>query len=250
MIAPLLLSLALLAPAHAGAGAARPPVSLTASPSRVELAAGGSETIELLNTGSVALDVRAVAEGISLDLSGRPTLRPRATRNAAGWLVAAPRSVRVAAGARAQVRVRVTVPPRAEPGDHHAALLFTTQPVGRAGVGVRMRIGVRVVVRAPGTVVRRLRVASLRVRRTTRPRALVVTLANGGNVTEELPRGRAVVTVLQRGRVMARLRLPRRELLPATRGVVSVPYAAGLRGAVVARAEVRDGPRRSFRVRL
>jgi hypothetical protein len=256
-VIPLVLAaLALLAPAAAGAGgsgglaAPRPLVSLTASPSRVALAGQATATLELANTGATALRIGAAAEGLALDAEGRPALRRGGSRNAASWLVARPRALTLAAGERARVRLAVRLPARVAPGDHHAVLLFSTQPLHRPGVRVRMRVGVRVVVRAPGRIVRRLRVADVRARRSTRGTSLSVVLANGGNVTEELERGRGAVHLLRDGRLLARLRLPRRELLPGTRATVAVPYPARLRGRVVARVELRGGPRRSVVVRL
>ena len=108
-----------------------------------------------------------------------------------------------------------------------------------------MRVGVRVVIRVAGTVVRRLRIERLRL---VRGRRLEVTLANLGNVTEELARGRLRVELRRAGRLLARLHAPRRELLPRTRAVVSFDYPRRARGTVTARVAIRDGPRRTFRV--
>ncbi len=142
--------------------------------------------------------------------------------------------------------MRSSAPSTAEPGDHHAVLLLTTRPLARGGVSVRMRVGVRVVIRVPGAIVRRLRIERLRVR----GRRLEVTLANAGNVTEELARGRLRVELRRAGRLLARLHAPRRELLPHARAVVSFGSPRNVRGAVTAVVLIRDGPQRSFRARL
>jgi hypothetical protein len=244
VIAASLLALALLAPAPAGAGAGRPSVSLAASPSRVTLGAGSSGRIELTNAGRVAVTVGAATDGLALDLRGRPQLR---RASAARWLTPSPRALVLAPGATAVVTVRSAVPRRAEPGDHHAVVLFTTRPLDRQGVSVRMQVGVRVVVRVPGAVVRRLSIGRLRLRGR---RVLDVVVANRGNVTEELPRGRLRVELRRGARVLATLHAPRRELLPGASGVVSFSLPGRLRGAVTARAWIRGGSARTLRVRL
>lgn len=113
-----------------------------------------------------------------------------------------------------------------------------------------MRLAVRVVVRAPGRIVRKVVVRGLRVRRVGRTRTLDVRLANRGNVTEALPRGRVTVALIVRGRVAARIRPGPRELLPGGEAIVAARYAGRLRGPLVARVEVLGAAIRTFRVRL
>ena len=238
-----LVSLALLAPAPAGAGGAPPVVSLSATPSRVLVDARGTTRVEVANRGRSALRVTAAPDGLVLDLRGRPTLRRTTT---ARWLHVAPRELSLLPGRSSSLTVRSSAPSTAEPGDHHAVLLLTTRPLARGGVSVRMRVGVRVVIRVPGAIVRRLRIERLRVR----GRRLEVTLANAGNVTEELARGRLRVELRRAGRLLARLHAPRRELLPHARAVVSFDSPRSVRGAVTAVVLIRDGPQRSFRARL
>ena len=238
-----LVSLALLAPAPAGAGGAPPVVSLAATPSRVLVDARGTTRVEVANRGRSAIRVKAAPDGLALDLHGRPTLR-RAT--AARWLHVAPRELSLLPGRSSSLMVRSSAPSTAEPGDHHAVLLLTTRPLARGGVSVRMRVGVRVVIRVPGAIVRRLRIERLRVR----GRRLEVTLANAGNVTEELARGRLRVELRRAGRLLARLHAPRRELLPHARAVLSFGSPRNVRGTVTAVVLIRDGPQRSFRARL
>jgi len=238
-----LVSLALLAPAPAGAGGAPPLVTLSATPSRVLVDARGTTRVEVANRGRSAIRVTAVPDGLALDLRGRPTLR-RAT--ASRWLHVAPRELSLLPGRSSALTVRSSAPVSAEPGDHHAVLLLTTRPLARGGVNVRMRVGVRVVIRVPGAIVRRLRIDRLRL---AGGRRLEVTLANAGNVTEELARGRLHVELRRAGRSLARLYAPRRELLPHARALVSFGYPRRVRGAVAAVVTIREGPQRTFRVR-
>jgi hypothetical protein len=109
-----------------------------------------------------------------------------------------------------------------------------------------MRLGVRVSVRVPGNIVRRVAVRGLRVRRRGRSRSLDVTVANLGDVIETS----AVTIVLSgRGRV-ERVHAELREVLPHTRAILAARYSGRLRGRVLARVEVDGTARRSFRLRL
>jgi hypothetical protein len=108
-----------------------------------------------------------------------------------------------------------------------------------------MRVGVRVVIRVPGAIVRRLRIERLRI---APRRRLEVTLVNAGNVTEELARGRLWVELRRAGRPLARLYAPRRELLPHGRAVVSFTYPRRVSRASTAVVTIRGGPHRSFRI--
>jgi hypothetical protein len=248
------LTAALLAPALAGAG--RPPVSLVASPAHVALAGKARGTIHVTNSGLEAVVVDVTRTGFAFDLRGRPRIVPRGARAAASWLAVRPRRLTIEPGGEAALTVASTLPRRAEPGDHGELVLLTTRPVRAAGIAVRMRIGVVVVVRAPGKVVRRLSLLALRARRAGNARMLELLVANRGNVTEALGRGCVTVSLLRGGRVLVRLHPAPRELLPRTRGIVELRYAGPLRGWVRARVELSrrascgHAPRRTFPIRL
>ena len=157
-------------------------------------------------------------------------------------------------GASRSLGVSSRVPRSAEPGDHDAVVLLTTRPRGGAGVSVRMRIGVVVVVRAPGRVVRGLRLGVLRARHTRGLRVLELRVVNIGNVTETLDRASVRLSLRQKGRHTS-LRAQPRDLRPGTRGIVQVPYAGRLRGWVTAEVRIVPAPgrpavTRTFRVRL
>jgi hypothetical protein len=230
-----------------GTARERPVVSMSASPARVVTEPGGVQVVSLRNFAASAASVSARAGGVALDLRGRPRLVGRTA--ASSWLGLSPRELTVRAGGAAELRVRTRVPRGAEPGDHHAVVLLATRTTETDGVGVRMRIGVRVVVRVPGRVIRRLLVGRVGVRRVGRARILDVALANRGNVTETLPRGRIAVVVRFRGgsdRLVAR----RRELLPHSPGVVSVTYRGRRHGVATATVEIDGRAVRTFRIRV
>jgi hypothetical protein len=230
-----------------GTARERPVVSLSASPARVMTGPGRVQVVSLRNFASSTASVSARAGGVALDLRGRPRILGRTA--ASSWLGLSPRELSVRAGGTAELRVQAQVPRGAEPGDHHAVVLLATRTTAADGVGVRMRIGVRVVVRVPGRVVRRLLVRGIGVRRSGSVRVLDVALANRGNVTETLPRGRIAVVVRRRGgsdRLVAR----RRELLPHSRAVVSVTYRGLRRGLATATVEIDGRAVRTFRIRV
>jgi hypothetical protein len=253
-IAPLALAVLVLVPASAGAGTTRPPLGLTANPAHVRLTGSSRAMVRVTNPGSDAVVVDVARAGYALDLRGRPKIVMRsAARTATTWLAVRPARFVLRPGGTRAVEVTARVPRRVEPGDHDALLLLTTRPRRSAGVAVRMRLGIVVVVRAPGRVVRRLALGGLRVRPAGGTRVLELRVANRGNVTETLGRGRTRVT-LSRGATRVRLGAVARELRPGTRGVLQLTYRGRLRGWLSARAELAvDGipvVRRTFRVRL
>jgi hypothetical protein len=253
--AALLVAAALvLVPASAGAGTTRPPLGLTANPAHVGLTGSGRTVVRVTNPGIGAVVVDVDRAGFALDLRGRPKIvRRSGARAATTWLTVRPRRFVLRPGATRSLAVAARVPRRAEPGDHDALLLLTTRPRRSAGVAARMRLGIVVVVRAPGRVVRRLALRGLRVERARGRRILELRVSNRGNVTETIGRGRVRLT-LTRGATRVRLRAAARELRPRTSGVLWLVYRGGIRGWVTARAEIVAAGmpvvRRTFRVRL
>jgi hypothetical protein len=253
--AGLLLAALVLVPASAGTSTARPPLALTATPAHVSIAGSGRATVHVANPGTAPLVVQASRAGFSLDLRGWPQIVPRDGRDApARWLTVQPGTFVLPAGSSRALTVSSRLPARVEPGDHDALVLLTTRPRRSAGVAVRLRVGVVVVVRAPGRVVRRLVLRELRVRSTDRARALELLVANRGNVTETLARGRVRIALSRRGK-RATLAAEPRDLRPGTTGVVVARYDARDRGwttvsVEIGSAEGGPGVRRSFRAKL
>ena len=172
---------ALVAPALAGA-TAPPPVALVASPSHVALNGSARAPVTVTNSGTRPVVVDVVRAGFALDLRGRP----RAVSRRSSWLGVGPRRLTLAPGGTATVTVSAHVPRHAQPGDHSELVLLTSRPPMQRGLPVRLRLGVVVVVRAPGKVVRRVSAIGLHVRRTGKARVLGLLLANRGTVTESV----------------------------------------------------------------
>jgi len=246
-----------LAPASAGAGTPRPPASLSVSPARVQLLGTARQTVRITNRGDSAVVVDVAPAGFALSLRGRPRIvaRGHGGQDVAGWLALTPRRLELQPGGTGALAVSSSAPQGAEPGDHDALVLLSSR--GPSGsVAVLMRLGVVVDVRVPGTIVRHLVLRALHVRRGRTLRVLELEVANRGNVTELLQRGRVVVRLSRAGRSLARLVAVPRELLPRSRGLVEIRYRGPLRGPLAARVVVNPaGPggsvwRRTFRIRL
>jgi len=164
-----------------------------------------------------------------------------------------PKRIRIAPGAKGVLHVRAAPRRRTAPGDHPALVLLTTRPLGVKHVRVRMRVGVIVVLRIRGRIVRRLDASALTVRHSKALRLLELRLVNRGNVTERLARDGLRLSLFSGGRKVATLRPRSRELLPQSTGIAVFAYRGTLRGDVLARVELRPpvrGPRRSFRIQL
>ncbi len=203
------------------------PVALTVSPARTVLVAPSSRTLQLGNLGT---------EPMAVDVGWRSLAPGSAPR---GWLGIAPARLVLRGGVHTLVTVRAGA--GASPGDHQLLVLVTGRPLQSNGIAVRLRVGVRVRIRAPGRLVRRLAVAGLRARRFHGKRALLVSIANRGNVTEQL-RGRLTVTLVDHGRVVSRLRLRRaREVYPGARAAILLRYAGHAHGMVAAIVKLRRG---------
>jgi hypothetical protein len=226
-------------------------IGLSASPLRLKLRGASTAAVVVRNPGRRALLVDVSRAGFARSLRGRPEMRPGHGR--AKWLRMRPSRIRIAPGARSVLHVRAVPPPRATPGDHSALVLLTTRPLGVRHVRVRLRVGVIVDLRVRGRILRRLEARALTVRRRGTLRLLQLRLLNRGNVTERLAGDGLQVSLLRDGRKLVTLRPRSRELLPHSAGIAVFAYRGGLRGAMVARVELRppvQGQERSFRIRL
>jgi hypothetical protein len=238
----------------AGVGPSRPAVALTATPAHLRLVGADRQLIRVANRGTEPLVVDAAAVGLTLGLRGRPRilLRGAAARRAASWVRIRPARIVLRGGASAEVGVAAAPLRGVSPGDHAALVLLTTRASPRGSVGVRLRIGVTVVVHVPGRIRHSLVVRALRVRRSAHGHVLQLVVANAGNVVESLRRGTVEVALVARGRVVARLRSGARELLPQNSALVELRYRSEGRGPLTAQVVVRPraGPvvRRTFRL--
>jgi hypothetical protein len=244
------MAVVLAAASIPGAAAGRG-IALSASPLRVTLRGASTAAVVVRNPGRRALLVDVSRAGFTRSLRGKPQVRP--ARGAATWLRLRPRRFRLAPGAKTTLHVGAVPSRRVAPGDHPALALLTTRPLGVKQVRIRMRVGVIVVLRARGRIVRRLDARALTVRRRGALRLLRLRLVNRGNVAERLGGDGLRVSLLRDGRRLVTLRPHSRELLPHSAGIAVFAYRGPVRGTVLVRVDLRSpvrGPRRSFHVRL
>lgn len=245
-----------LVPASAGTSAPPKPLSLTAVPARLVFHGSGQAVVRLRNPGSKRLAVEVAAAGFALDLRGRPhVVGRRSPRSAAPWLRLSPVRLTLAPRATALLRVSSQAPRHAEPGDHDALVLVSASPLAMARVSVRLRLGVVVIVRAPGAVVRHLTLGRLRVMRRAGKQRLGVVVVNAGNVTERLVHASTAIWEVKPRRHLATVAAGARELRPRTRGLLEFGLRTRAHGPVTARVVIpaergRPGVHRTYRMRL
>jgi len=212
--------------------------------------------VRLRNPSEDAVVVDVASVGLALDLRGRPRIvKRRGPRSAAGWLRLRPARLRLAPHAAAKLLVSARLPRGADPGDHDALVVLSARPLARARVSVRLRLGVVVVVRAPGAVVRRLKLRRLRVARRAGKRALELVAVNSGNVTERLLHVRATLSRPRSSRRIAVVRASARELRAHTLGLLEFRLRTSANGPVTAHVVVPAEPgrpviRRTYRLRI
>ena len=233
-----------LVPASAGAGAGPPPVALSATPARVLLVGSARTTVRVRNSGTKRVAVDVSRAGFALGLRGRPRIVwSGGARSAAGWLTLQPAHLTIGPRSTVSLAVAAKLPRGAEPGDHDALVLLATRPVASGRVGVRLRLGLVVVVRAPGPIVRRLGLSAPRVARRRPATMLELMVANHGNVTESLRGVRAVLS--RSGHQVAAASAASRDLRPRTRGILTFRYRRTLHGRMTVRVTIpADGGRR------
>ena len=177
------LVLAAAAASIPGAAAGRG-IGLSASPLRLTLRGASAAAVTVRNPGRRALLVDVSRAGFARSLRGQAAGAAGSRRRelAPDAPAAVPARAR-----REEGSPRPAVPSRrAAPGDHPALVLLTTRPLGVKHVRVRLRVGVIVVLRVRGRIVRRLDARALTVRRSGALRLLELRLVNRGNVTERL----------------------------------------------------------------
>ena len=197
---------------------AAPPVALAAAPARLVVPASSRGVISVANTGSAPLDVQVSRAGLSLGADGRPTVTP--TASPAGWLLVSRTRLRIHAHAAVALQVRAGALRGARPGDHATLLLLSAVRPGRRAVGVAVRVGVVVVLRARGPIRRRLSLGPVHVRRRGGRTFLRIGVVNRGDLDELIAAGRVRLTLRRGGRVVARPAIVPRRLLARSRGVL------------------------------
>jgi hypothetical protein len=221
-------------------------------PARVVVTAPGRTTIHVDNPGDDAVVIDATPSGYALDLHGRPRLR--AASALAASVRVRPARLAVPGRSTAELSVSVTRAAAARPGDHALVVLLTTRlPTGRT-VLAHLRIGVVVVLRIPGPIVRRLTIGGcgsdgIGERCSSRCRSRIVAASTSGSPGGGSRCASSGAAVSSRGCT------PSRDGCWRARGLVEARYAGRLRGRLNAVVELArptrcDGPPPHVPVRL
>lgn len=204
---------------------AAPAASLSVSPSRVVIVGAQSQELTVANRSARPAVVEVARAGFALGLRGRARILAHGAP-----LAVRPRRIVVPPRGAARLAVSPALARGAAPGDHAGLVLLTTKPASPA-VGVRLRLGVVVLVRVPGRVVHRLVAERLRIR----AGVLELWVRNRGNVAEDCTR---IV-------VRPPLRAAPRTLLPHARAVCRLRRSRARHGVLVVHVLGR-----TFRLRL
>jgi P pilus assembly chaperone PapD len=225
------------------ASAPQPPAAISVTPTQLVLDGRSAGTITVTNPGLRRMAVTTEVGNYVIASDGGVVVDPQLppARSAKRWISVSPRTLRLAPGASVQVAVESRPARHARPGDHHALVMFTTVSVTNQ-VAIRTRVGIPILVRVAGTLVRDLRVMSLRVDRTGDRHSLRLAVANRGNVNERLLRGQVTVLLRRGARTLAVLQPGTRTLLPGTAATLVMPYGGALRGRLTALVRVRPTP--------
>ena len=161
-------ALLVAAPAYA-APAGEVPTShgagLAITPVRLIVPAGQVVKVQQLvieNRGSMPLLLHAEVSAFTQAPNGSAIPEADAPYSAARWITVTPDELRLMPGTRRLVRVRIRVPPRAEPGDHYLEIIFLAPPVaGKGNIHIAAGIGVPVLITVPGPVIDDVRITGL-----------------------------------------------------------------------------------------
>ena len=223
---------------------ARPLIALSATPAHLTLLGRIPQTLLIRNDGASPVLLLATQASFAFDMYGNAAIGPRRDppRSAHTWLVVSPNRLALAPGKEGALRIVAVPPRRASPGDHHALVLLSAIAPRSARVAIRARIGVFVLVRVPGRIVRRVVVGRVWVARGRQGRSIAVTAVNRGNVAERLLPGQVTVALQDGHRVVAVARGLARDLLAHTRGVVLARFRPSLHGRFTAVVRIAAQP--------
>jgi P pilus assembly chaperone PapD len=245
------ITAAALAAAASTAGAAGPPLAISASPFSLKLQGAATGSIHVVNPGSKAVTVDVSTGDLAVAQTGKVTVDPKEKPplSARAWLTVAPGKLTLAPGAGADVTVNVHPPRDATPGDHYALVLLTTVPPNNVQIGVRTQIGVSVVDTIAGAVPKPVRIEAASVVTVGKKHALQLRVVNPSAFLEHLVRGAVTADIRRGARRVAHLVAAPRVLLPRSTAQIELPYPAKLRGRFSVTTEVK-GARRTFMLSL
>jgi hypothetical protein len=235
-----LVAAAVAATLVASASAAQgPSLSLAVRPTELVLAGAATGTFTVTNPSANAIQINASIGDYVIQENGKVLVDPQLPpeRSAKGWITLSQKSFTLAAHGSFDLTVRSHPPAKADPGDHHALVLFTTATSGSGRVLVRTRIAVALLARVVGPIKRKLAIASLAP--VPKKHKLRLVILNNGNINERLLRRSVTVALRRHGRTLQTLVAPARDVLPHGRTVFVLRYRSTIRRPFAANVTVR-----------
>jgi hypothetical protein len=153
-------------PGPVARAAPTPDFSLEVTPTRLVIppaASSAARRFQVINAGRKPFTVTVQKADFTAGEDGALHFRPDAPYAAASWVQVTPTHFVVTPGATADVTFRVSMPDRAEPGDHQLALIFKV-PAGRNAANIRINRGIAtpVFIAVPGPISRSVEISRLR----------------------------------------------------------------------------------------
>jgi hypothetical protein len=144
-----------------------------------------TQIITLTNNGASMVPVNALRYDFTQAPDGAIQFVPASPRSAASWLTVTPTTFVLAPGQRQQIRVRIAIPPRPDPGEHQVGLVFSV-PSGKTddNVAINRGVGTQLLISVPGPVVHGTALTGLTVPRFVDGRSaqLTASIHNTGTV--------------------------------------------------------------------
>lgn len=182
----MLLAVGLARPASAQQG-----LVLTISPLKFELEAKKGETlikeVTLSNSSGSKVSIKSAAKDfVAADEKGKPRFvsEKQSPWSMSHWIKVKPSRFELQPGERKKVKVAIKVPKDAEPGGHYAAALFSSAPSKAGQTGIVAQLGSLILLKVPGKIIEKGRIASLIVPRLIEsgPIDIKLRFKNEGNV--------------------------------------------------------------------
>jgi hypothetical protein len=120
------------------------PFSMTLSPTRLTVSAkdvGRVQKVLVINRGTAPFTVTVAKENFLAKPDGSLDLQAEAPYSASTWLTVTPMKFTVEPGTSQTVTASVSIPDKAEPGDHQMALVFLV-PAGKSGGNIKINRGI------------------------------------------------------------------------------------------------------------
>jgi hypothetical protein len=161
------------------------------------------QVFTVTDSGRLPLRVDVIATEFTQEVNGDIRFQgPQPAFSAASWVRVSPVSFGLEPGHARRVKAHLSIPPKAEPGDHQLALLFRVPArSSEHNIAISGAVGTEVLVRVPGPVTRKISLGPLQAPAFADggPIPLQLTAVNHGTVHRDFIRPRNLVAVVDNG---------------------------------------------------